>query len=107
MHYIPYLCLRCDQETQILGIDDAEMGEFAYDYVGIEPELGIASESSSTINVGVDRNHYHNSKIGAVGGNREPVRLGHHHSQQKQKQRELSTNGGNSSAEENAPGIIA
>ncbi|KAG2003031.1 ammonium transporter [Coprinopsis cinerea AmutBmut pab1-1] len=40
MHYIPGLRLRCSEETEILGIDDAEMGEFAYDYVGLEQELG-------------------------------------------------------------------
>ena len=28
--------MRCDEQTEILGVDDAEMGEFAYDYVGID-----------------------------------------------------------------------
>ena len=56
MHYIPYLRLRCDEETEIIGVDDAEMGEFAYDYVGVETEL-------------LPRHEYDNS---AVGGNREP-----------------------------------
>ena len=36
MHFIPGLRLRADEESEILGIDDAEMGEFAYDYVGID-----------------------------------------------------------------------
>jgi len=36
--------LHCDKETEILGIDDAEMGEFAYDYVGIESKLMPRSE---------------------------------------------------------------
>jgi Amt family ammonium transporter len=40
MHFIPGMRLRCDETTEILGVDDAEMGEFAYDYVGIEAELG-------------------------------------------------------------------
>jgi Amt family ammonium transporter len=44
MHYIPGLSLRCDEETEIVGVDDAEMGEFAYDYVGIESELLPKSE---------------------------------------------------------------
>ncbi|KAG1840186.1 ammonium transporter AmtB-like domain-containing protein [Suillus subalutaceus] len=56
MHYIPGLRLRCDEETEILGVDDAEMGEFAYDYVGIETEL-------------VPRSEYN---IGASSGSREP-----------------------------------
>ena len=42
MHYFPggSLRLRCDEETEIVGVDEAEMGEFAYDYVGLETELG-------------------------------------------------------------------
>lgn len=39
MHLIPALRLRADEESEILGIDDAEMGEFAYDYVGLEAEI--------------------------------------------------------------------
>jgi len=55
MHYIPGLSLRASVEAEILGIDDAEMGEFAYDYVGLEQEIGHKLET-----------------IGAVGGAREP-----------------------------------
>jgi hypothetical protein len=40
MHFIPGCRLRCSEEAEIIGIDDAEMGEFAYDYVGIDAELG-------------------------------------------------------------------
>lgn len=40
MHVIPGLSLRASEESEILGIDDAEMGEFAYDYVGLEQEIG-------------------------------------------------------------------
>lgn len=40
MHMIPGLSLRVGEDAEILGIDDAEMGEFAYDYVGIEQEIG-------------------------------------------------------------------
>jgi ammonium transporter, Amt family len=56
MHFIPGLALRVDEESEILGIDDAEMGEFAYDYVGLEQELG----------------HTLGDDVGAVGGAREP-----------------------------------
>ncbi|KAF8137179.1 ammonium transporter AmtB-like domain-containing protein [Boletus edulis] len=56
MHFIPFLRLRCDEETEIIGVDDAEMGEFAYDYVGIEAEL-------------LPRQEYNNT---ATGGSREP-----------------------------------
>ncbi|KAF8993626.1 ammonium transporter AmtB-like domain-containing protein [Cyathus striatus] len=60
MHFIPGLRLRTTEEAEILGIDDAEMGEFAYDYVGLEQEIG------HSVDVG----------LGAVGGAREP-RHGH------------------------------
>lgn len=39
MHFIPGLSLHVPEETEIIGIDESEMGEFAYDYVGLEPEL--------------------------------------------------------------------
>lgn len=68
MHYIPGLSLRASEEAEILGIDDAEMGEFAYDYVGLEQEIGHTLET-----------------IGAVGGAREPdhTHLEHHLPQDK------------------------
>lgn len=44
MHYIPGLRLRVSEEEEIIGIDDAEMGEFAYDYVGLEQEIGHSVE---------------------------------------------------------------
>ncbi len=36
MHFIPGLRLRASEEAEILGIDDVELGEFTYDYVGID-----------------------------------------------------------------------
>lgn len=66
MHFIPGLSLKANEEAEILGIDDAEMGEFAYDYVGLEQEIGHTLET-----------------IGAVGGNREPD---HQHLEQHQPQ---------------------
>lgn len=41
MHFIPGLSLRSTEEAEMLGIDDAEMGEFAYDYVSLDAELGL------------------------------------------------------------------
>ena len=49
------LHLHCDKETEILGVDDAEMGELAYDYVSIKSNLMLCSEYNK----------------GASGGNRE------------------------------------
>jgi Amt family ammonium transporter len=40
MHFIPGLRLRASEEAEIVGIDDAEMGEFAYDYVGLDADIG-------------------------------------------------------------------
>jgi len=56
MHFIPGLSLRGTEEMEILGVDDAEMGEFAYDYVGLEQEIG----------------HTLDTGVGASGGGREP-----------------------------------
>lgn len=48
MHFIPGLRLRASEDAEILGIDDAEMGEFAYDYVGLEQEIGHSTDTSGT-----------------------------------------------------------
>ena len=58
MHYIPGLSLRVSEEAEILGIDDAEMGEFAYDYVGLEQEIGHSTLLDD--------------HLAAEGGGREP-----------------------------------
>ncbi|EFX04503.1 ammonium transporter [Grosmannia clavigera kw1407] len=39
MNMIPGLHLRASEEAEILGIDDAEIGEFAYDYVELTREV--------------------------------------------------------------------
>jgi len=39
MNLIPGLSLRASEEAEILGIDDAEIGEFAYDYVELTREV--------------------------------------------------------------------
>ncbi|RKF71304.1 Ammonium transporter 1 [Golovinomyces cichoracearum] len=38
MNFIPGLSLRASEEAEILGLDDSEIGEFAYDYVEINRE---------------------------------------------------------------------
>ena len=40
-HFVPGLCLRSEEDCEIVGIDDAYLGEYAYDYVGADPELRI------------------------------------------------------------------
>ncbi len=39
MNMIPGLSLRCSEEAEILGVDDSEIGEFAYDYVELTREV--------------------------------------------------------------------
>jgi ammonium transporter, Amt family len=39
MNLIPGLHIRAKEEAEILGIDDAEIGEFAYDYVELTREV--------------------------------------------------------------------
>jgi Amt family ammonium transporter len=41
MHFTPGLRLRASRDAEMIGIDDTEMGEFAYDYVALDPELGL------------------------------------------------------------------
>lgn len=46
MNLIPGLSLRASEEAEILGIDDAELGEFAYDYVELTRDV-IADDESA------------------------------------------------------------
>ncbi|BEJ14345.1 hypothetical protein CspHIS471_0401120 [Cutaneotrichosporon sp. HIS471] len=39
MHFVPGLRLRCSEEQEIVGVDDAFLGEWAYDYVGMDREI--------------------------------------------------------------------
>lgn len=49
MHYIPGLRIRVPEGVEIIGIDESDMGEFAYDYVAMEPELKGVSYVSSVV----------------------------------------------------------
>ena len=39
MNIVPGLSLRASEEAEILGMDDAEIGEFAYDFVELTREV--------------------------------------------------------------------
>ena len=65
MHFIPGLRLRATEEAEILGIDDAEMGEFAYDYVGIDAGANHNYR---------DDTHSHGDVLPTTGG-REPMHM--------------------------------
>lgn len=72
MHFIPGMRLRADEESEILGIDDAEMGEFAYDYVSLEaeinpngPEMAVAARFHGSTDASVLDEERHSGKIEA------------------------------------------
>lgn len=58
MNLLPGLHLRASEEAEILGIDDAEIGEFAYDYVELTREVlnDMDAEAGSMFN---DNNNFH------------------------------------------------
>jgi ammonium transporter, Amt family len=43
MNLIPGLSLRASDEAEIVGIDDAELGEFAYDFVEVTRETAYVN----------------------------------------------------------------
>lgn len=47
MNLVPGLRLRAAEESEILGIDDAEIGEFAYDYVELTREVLVDVENEA------------------------------------------------------------
>ena len=37
-HFVPFLRLRGTEESEVVGLDDAELGEYAYDFVSANPD---------------------------------------------------------------------
>ncbi|KAJ3751823.1 ammonium transporter [Lentinula raphanica] len=64
MHFIPFLRMRGTEEAEIMGLDEYDMGEFAYDYVGLEQEIGHEIETKM--------------REGMTTGGREPHHEHHH-----------------------------
>lgn len=66
MNLIPGLRLRASEEAEVLGMDDAEIGEFAYDYVELTRDVingdALVDEGESKYSGDVD------SPIGPQGG---------------------------------------
>ncbi|KAJ6485507.1 ammonium transporter [Mycena sanguinolenta] len=59
MHYIPGLRLRVSEETEELGMDEADMGEYAYDYVGFDTETRSLVTTATAMNMDPHgENHY-------------------------------------------------
>lgn len=47
MNLIPGLSLRVSAEEEELGLDDGQLGEFAYDYVEVTRQIDSSVHSSS------------------------------------------------------------
>jgi Amt family ammonium transporter len=55
INFIPGLKLRASDESELLGMDDAELGEFAYDYVEVRRDyLAWTPATSDPINTNGD-----------------------------------------------------
>lgn len=53
LDHIPGLSLRVSEAAEVMGIDDSEIGEFAYDYVELMREVGIDGGGAGSIMDGV------------------------------------------------------
>jgi Amt family ammonium transporter len=79
--FIPAFRLRATPEEEAAGIDDVEIGEFAYDYVELTREVnvpndedvedGISTDSLETHGAGMARTSHHEK-------NQESIDSGHH-----------------------------
>lgn len=72
MHFIPYMRLRVDENSELIGIDETQMGEYAYDYVGLDSEVPLLSDTAS-----------------ATGGGREPQHSAHDGEQVNSEKRSI------------------
>lgn len=57
--WIPALRLRATEEEEILGIDDVEIGEFAYDYVELAREAKTPEDDDAISRHSVVRTSSH------------------------------------------------
>jgi Amt family ammonium transporter len=54
MNLVPGLSLRASEEEEAMGLDDAQLGEFAYDYVELRREFSdviVGEEQSAATSV--------------------------------------------------------
>ena len=66
MNLIPGLKLRASEEAEVLGMDDAEIGEFAYDYVELTRDVINGDALGDT-----DMMSKYSAEEGSVIGSRE------------------------------------
>ena len=60
--FFPVLKLRASEEEEVLGIDDVEIGEFAYDYVELTRDILIPDEVDEGLST-----HSHEHRPSAMG----------------------------------------
>ena len=59
MHFTPFCRLRTDENSELIGIDETQMGEYAYDYVGLDSEVPLLGDTSSVTGGGREPQHPH------------------------------------------------
>ncbi|KAF2496356.1 ammonium transporter-like protein [Lophium mytilinum] len=55
--FVPALKLRATEEEEILGIDDVEIGEFAYDYVELTREVKVTDDEEDDLSQSDDQHN--------------------------------------------------
>ena len=68
MNRIPGLHLRVSESAEEAGMDDAEIGEFAYDYVELDRNVGTKDLESRSVYELEENDSYAASQAGMVGG---------------------------------------
>jgi Amt family ammonium transporter len=49
-HFVPFMRLRAStDESEIIGLDESELGEFAYDFVALDPEARLVHHESPAV----------------------------------------------------------
>lgn len=71
LDYIPGLSLRVSAEAELIGIDEAEIGEYAFDYVKIRREAHYTHDGAKGLEESPAAS-IHEKTNGATGG-AEPV----------------------------------
>jgi Amt family ammonium transporter len=59
MHFVPFCRLRADETSELIGIDESQMGEYAYDYVGLDSEVPLLGDTGSITGGGREPQHSH------------------------------------------------
>ena len=57
MHFTPFCRLRVDETSELVGIDESQMGEYAYDYVGLDSEVPLIGDTASVTGGGREPQH--------------------------------------------------